>query len=1097
MNPREPSLNDFADRLRGMNPFAIDCVSDPESDLADVEEIHGKAFRELRQLAEEVALPAHGSSGSGLVLWGEAGVGKSHLIGRFLKWCQGADGQLVYLLNLQTAAADWMAEVLRYVVHHLTGHASGDPRRTRLYAVLGRILKRLYNQNPRTENCSAKGKETFLSFAQSELGKSSRTRPRALAIYGALYDFYCHAYFERTDQAERIVQWLSGDALEEQEAQTAGVLSISRRSQGVAQIDQQTAEDILRILAHLCWNASANQSRPLILCFDQVENLGEDQIRAFTTLAHHWIDTIGHLLVVTCGVQRILEDHIERGIVTPSSKNRVFREIVQLGRITVEEARQIIQQRLDAFLAPFRHLAEMRHEIAGDPLFPLGTQWFNSFVGDAVELRPRDVITAAKRAWREQQGRLELMGPEQFLPHWRPGSTPPPPVVIPPLEELIDQKVAAKLEEHCRQRALDPDSLPPSASNLVGIILALVRHCLARSDLYSARDIQMVAKPQNGPKPPLYLKITWQSSNDSARRGGIAVLCSTSATSLAASLRHLLDDRTPIDQLFLITDVRRPLRLGEAGQRRLGELRARSAPRLTEVALGFDEYSQLDALQHVVNLAVSGDLEVEHPSGINHPVSQEEVLASLHRQGKFLSHRLLRALLSGNSPPSPSPPPDNQPAPRPGNPLVPGPLWIGQTPDSAITVTLPLGALPTHVAVVGAAGSGKTWLAKVIAEEAVRAGVPVLAIDPQGDLVQFLKAADPAGFNPDEHAAFDDFHARVEPRVFTPATSHARRLALNPIRLVSDEELTGIADPNLREEERYNVLGTIAQNLVQLARAKGDADSQRTFLYRLLDLLEEPTDSRMGLGQIVDAVLDPPSFGMEYPDRFLKRTEREGLGMKLNALVEGPASGLFTGGEPLDLDQLVTPSAPGKTPLNVIYLNALPNDEQRQFFVASLAAEIYRWMITRSAPSGPVRLLCYLDEARDYLPAGMSKPPAKDPLIRLFSQGRKFGVACLMCTQSPCSVDYNVFSNCSTKFIGRLESAQDVDRVREWFARAGEPSPEWLDDRRGAPSGSFVGRWPGMPEELVGAAWTSRPLFSLHEAAWSPDRLAEEWRAKM
>ena len=31
-------------------------------------------------------------------------------------------------------------------------------------------------------------------------------------------------------------------------------------------------------------------------------------------------------------------------------------------------------------------------------------------------------------------------------------------------------------------------------------------------------------------------------------------------------------------------------------------------------------------------------------------------------------------------------------------------------------------------------------MAKVVAEEAVRLGVPVLAIDPQGDLVQFLRA---------------------------------------------------------------------------------------------------------------------------------------------------------------------------------------------------------------------------------------------------------------------------------------------------------------------------------------------------------------------
>ena len=51
-------------------------------------------------------------------------------------------------------------------------------------------------------------------------------------------------------------------------------------------------------------------------------------------------------------------------------------------------------------------------------------------------------------------------------------------------------------------------------------------------------------------------------------------------------------------------------------------------------------------------------------------------------------------------------------------------LRIGTTVDGRLPVGLPLSALPTHVAVVGAAGSGKTWMAKVVAEEAVRLGCP-------------------------------------------------------------------------------------------------------------------------------------------------------------------------------------------------------------------------------------------------------------------------------------------------------------------------------------------------------------------------------------
>ena len=232
------------------------------------------------------------------------------------------------------------------------------------------------------------------------------------------------------------------------------------------------------------------------------------------------------------------------------------------------------------------------------------------------------------------------------------------------------------------------------------------------------------------------------------------------------------------------------------------------------------------------------------------------------------------------------------------------------------------------------------------------------------------------------------------------------------------------------------------------------------------------------------------NLGIDDPDAFIRKTDRDKLARSLNSLIGGPAGQLFRDGLPLDVDGLRKPANAGKTPLNVIYLNALTDDTQKQFFVASLAAEIYRWMVSRAEGDG-MKLLFYIDEARDYIPSGTKLTPAKLPLIRLFTQGRKYGVGCLLCTQSPRAVDYNVFGNCSTKIIGRLESTQDVHRVGEWFSTS-SGVPAWLADRKGAVKGSFVGRWPEIEAEFEGAAFISRLLFSLHEGAWSPDRVERE-----
>jgi uncharacterized protein len=420
-------------------------------------------------------------------------------------------------------------------------------------------------------------------------------------------------------------------------------------------------------------------------------------------------------------------------------------------------------------------------------------------------------------------------------------------------------------------------------------------------------------------------------------------------------------------------------------------------------------------------------------------------------------------------------------------------LWLGHLEAGADSrVFMPAAALGTHTAVVGAAGSGKTWLAKGIVEEAVLQGIPVLAVDPQGDLVQFIRPADPDNLPAWERARFDRYWQSVEPRVFTPGSSHATRLSLNPLRLPRLDQLAEIADPLRRQEEFDGMLATAAANLASLAQVKGEQGAQTAFLGKLLRALgRNGAIDELSMTDIIAAIRAPDNLGIDDPDAYIRKTDRDKLARSLNALIDGPAGQLFRDGLPLDVDRLRSPATAGKTSLNVIYLNAMADDSQKQFFVASLAAEIYRWMVSRSEGGG-MKLLFYIDEARDYLPAGNRLTPAKQPVTRLFNQGRKFGVGCLICTQSPRLVDYTVFGNSSTKIIGRLESAQEVDRVGDWFSTGGG-APGWLNDRKGAGRGSFVGRWPEMNDKFEGATFTSRVLYSLHEGAWSPDRVEREW----
>ena len=107
--------------------------------------------------------------------------------------------------------------------------------------------------------------------------------------------------------------------------------------------------------------------------------------------------------------------------------------------------------------------------------------------------------------------------------------------------------------------------------------------------------------------------------------------------------------------------------------------------------------------------------------------------------------------------------------------------------------------LLTHGLIVGMTGSGKTGLAIVLIEELLRQGVPVIAIDPKGDLANLLLLfddLDAASFEPwidpeaarregkDVKAAAADAAARLDegPRRVGPRPGRRRGAAAGPRR---------------------------------------------------------------------------------------------------------------------------------------------------------------------------------------------------------------------------------------------------------------------------------------------------------------------------
>ena len=392
-------------------------------------------------------------------------------------------------------------------------------------------------------------------------------------------------------------------------------------------------------------------------------------------------------------------------------------------------------------------------------------------------------------------------------------------------------------------------------------------------------------------------------------------------------------------------------------------------------------------------------------------------------------------------------------------------LFLGHRRDTGKEIDIQPMVLARHAAMLGSTGSGKTVMAKALIEEAALAKIPSLIIDPQGDLARLA-----LGIEPSELEAQNGDIVRAkkllemcEVRIWTPLRSKGLPLCIDPFR----------APPgDLDAEEAITAWDMVAAGFTGLAGydvEKAQGKVVKPFLY---EILVEGTKHGLNVGdfqalarvvrepnQEFTRQLYPECFyeveeGEEKPDvptweevmiehrltdfeERLPKTTRNDLARRLSAYSSGVNQLLFSNGVPIDIDSFVEPAIPGKIPLNIVYLNTIQDEAQKQYFVQELSRELYDWMLTQQPADGEIKLLFFMDEVAPYLPPHPRNPPAKDLIKLIFKQARKYGVACVLATQNVSDVDYKILAQANTTFIGRFTQPQDVEKVRHLLKESG------------------------------------------------------------
>jgi hypothetical protein len=405
------------------------------------------------------------------------------------------------------------------------------------------------------------------------------------------------------------------------------------------------------------------------------------------------------------------------------------------------------------------------------------------------------------------------------------------------------------------------------------------------------------------------------------------------------------------------------------------------------------------------------------------------------------------------------------------------------------SITLNKDVLKRHAAVLGGSGSGKTTLALTIIEQLLLKGTPVVLIDRKGDLCSYA--------NPEVWRTLEgDFGERrgerekladaIDVAVYTPGRASGRPISItllpNGINELPEQEQQLLA--NLSAAALGDMLhlknsathqkqsGTLSVAL----RILGSRFSKEVTLADLIHLLEEEDPELGELTQRMD------------PSGRIRRdlvAQLDSLRHRNSALFEG-------GGEPLRMESLLGMGryrrTDGRTRLSIIYTGLLGDNENVLFWVAQFLSEALRFC--QRNPNDTLQAVVMFDEADLYIPAN-AKPATAEPLQSLLKRARSAGLGIMLATQSPGDLDYKSRDQITSWFIGRVREDTALRKLKAAFQ-----SESGLDPAVVLP-GQTVGEFHLVQEGLVRPMRAQRSLISAEQVAFDRiEQLARETKGQ-
>jgi hypothetical protein len=450
-------------------------------DLFDVHAIHEEARDAFYVILERAISPAGTPYGHLLLLLGEAGSGKTHLMRAFRNHAHGNRVGYCGYLQMTTATENYGRYVLVNLIESLDDpYFEGEVDRSGLMSLSDALVESAgilqSEEMERLRNAELSAEE--LAHLTVELADRFIIEPRFEKLDAELIRaLFC---LQRDDARirSRVLKFLRCENLNEFDR--AFLPGLTPR------LHDHHPQEMVEHLGQLLWTV---QHRSLILLIDQLEDMAnfDADPQAAEVRFRRTVQTLcalagavpSSVFVISC-----LEDfyHLLRNVLTGSARDRLEQDpppVRLTATRTAEEVEKIVEYRLGA-------LYDAGGVANADPTFPFPPE----FLGRLAGLRTRDVLDRCRRfrnefiAVPERAEPLRLSAGTADIP-----IQPPAPAVADVRESTIEEQIGAlRLAWNDFRAGFEP-TIPESEEEQAALLGKVVE--FSRADLPVECDLQI------------------------------------------------------------------------------------------------------------------------------------------------------------------------------------------------------------------------------------------------------------------------------------------------------------------------------------------------------------------------------------------------------------------------------------------------------------------------------------------------------------------------------------------------------------------------------------------------------------------------------